>query len=103
MITDQFEDFPCITYEVVEGSFRTVPKKVEDMVVEIRIWIKARPENGSFGLLEDIHTRVNTLLNYYVERMNPIVYMRQDGEFFIPEQDRQLYSKVVRYRLWTYN
>lgn len=98
VLANQFENFPCIVYEEVDAPFRTVPKNVQDVLMQFRIYSKVDME-----AVEDIYTRLNFLLNYYTDVVNPIVYMRQSLATDSSESDRQLFGKTVRFMIWTHN
>ena len=98
MISEKFELFPCITYAIADSKFRTIPTKVQDIVIEFLIYSK----DGK-GSVEDIFTRLVYLLNYYQTVNTSIVYMKQIFEMDIPEKDRSLYVKVCRFNIWSKN
>ncbi len=102
-ISDKFEAFPCITYSVIAGEFRSVPKYARDITIEFHIYAKSYPNRNSKSTVEDIFARMNTVLNYYSDTTPLIRYLRQSLEMDVPETDRQLFGKVVRYTAWTYD
>lgn len=94
-ISDTFENFPCLVYEVITSMHRTVPFNIQDINLQFRIFTRADKT-----LIENIYTRLNNLLNYY-QNTNRLVYIKQVTEADQNETDRLLYQKVVRYQLWT--
>lgn len=94
-ISDKFESFPCITYEVVVGYYRTKPTNTQDITLQLRIFTRNDKQ-----LLENIYSRINNLLNYYQDT-NRLVYLKQTLESDQNETDRQLYTKVLRYQVWS--
>lgn len=102
-ITDQFERFPCIVYYERGSSFRTRPTSAEDTTIQLSIF--SREDTGNKALLENIATRVNELLNYYVQvSTDPrIVYSILENKFDQNETDRRLFSKILIYRLYIKN
>lgn len=100
-ISDQFEEFPCITYEVVDGTFRSKPANTQDMVIQLNVFCKDSATYQGKEKLENIFSRVNTLLNYYFDTDPTIVYVRQANEIDQNETDRLLFHKVLRYRIWS--
>lgn len=102
MISDTFELFPCITYKNVSGGMRIYPPNVEDLVFEFSIYCKNVPGGGQ-DKVEDIFTRLDNLLNYYGNQFNPVVYVLRTVDTDLNESDRQLFRKVVRYRIWAKN
>lgn len=97
---DNFEDFSngasCIVYRVEDGGFRTAPRNAKDIVFEHRIYSKV-----SMDRVEDIAERILELLNYISDNNNIIVYAKQIVETDMNEKDRQLFSKLVRYSIWS--
>lgn len=97
-ISDKFEAFPCITYEIIASSFRTVPIRVQDISMEFHIYSKVNKQQ-----VEDIYTELDNLLNYYRNTVQDITYIRQSYESDLNDTDRQLFHKVVRYQIWGRN
>lgn len=97
-IPNQFESLPCIVYSVIGAGFRSIPFGEEDITLQLNLLSKTSKQN-----IEDISTRVNTLLNYYNNDFNNIVYMKKVGEVDENETDRQLWQKALRYQIWTLN
>lgn len=102
-ITDQFEDFPCIVYYEVSSSFRTKPSNVEDSTFQFSIF--TQEESGNKALIENITTRINALLNYYVQESSEprIVYSILENKQDANEPDRRIFSKILTYRLYIRN
>jgi hypothetical protein len=100
-IADQFESFPCITYQVVGSSFRTVPLTAQDITLQFSIYADDNSEPKQ--KVEDIFTRLNALLNYYKDITKPIVYIRNSLAIDQNETDRRLFVKIVRYQIWALN
>lgn len=94
-IADKFENFPCLTYAVIDSSHRTVPHNIQDITLQFDIFVR-----NDRALIENIYTTVNNLLNYYQDT-NRLVYVKQILERDSNETDRQLYRKTIRYQLWT--
>lgn len=94
IIPDNFEDFPCLTYLIVESDSRTVPYNATDIILEFRV----------FGInktvCENIKERVREILQYRQNWNKNIVWIRYSGELDLPEEDRSLWSKVFRFRIW---
>lgn len=97
IIPDNFEDFPCLTYSIVDSNFRTTPKNTQDITIEFRVF------GSNKTVCEDIFERVNTLMNYLQDWNKSIIYVKQSAELDLPEEDRSLWSKVIRYSVWASN
>ena len=97
-IPNQFEAFPCLTYNVINAGFRSLPFGEEDITIQVNIISKTSKQN-----VEDIATRVNTLLNYYNNDFNNIVYMKKISEADDNDTTRLLFQKALRYQIWTLN
>jgi hypothetical protein len=100
-ISDKFENFPCVVYTDLGSVFRTVPRRAQDIPLQLSVSVKDNSEPKQ--KLEDIHTRINALLNYYKDTTKSIVYMREDLALDNNETDRRLFSKVIRYQIWALN
>jgi hypothetical protein len=98
------QKFPCITFEVVSESTRSVPRNVQDIILQLDIYVKS-PVNTLIGkqLVENIYTTVNGLLNYYQDTDPLIVYMVQSLAIDNNEIDRQMWRKTLRYQIWVKN
>ena len=59
-ISDTYEVFPVITYDIVDSSFRTSPHSAQDITVQFNIYSKSGRVQ-----VENIFSRLNELLNYY--------------------------------------
>lgn len=93
-IPKNFESFPCLTYQVFSGDSRTVPPNARDIILEFRVFGKNKT------VCEDVVARVYTLLQYRQNWDKNIVWIRYSGELDLPEEDRDLWSKVFRFRIW---
>lgn len=94
---DNFENFPCITYEIYDGEYNTVPSNTEQSQIQFNIYSKSKKN------IEDITLQVNALLNYYKQAQSGtrIIYLKRVLNTDINEPNRQLYGKVVRYEVWS--
>ena len=97
VIPDNFEDFPCMAYSVMGGTFRSYPHGTEDLTLEFHIYDKDKTH------CEDIFKRLNDIINYLQKYDKTIVYVKQSSEIDLPEADRKLWGKVIRYQVWTKN
>lgn len=96
VLNKQLEVFPCITYLEIDEGFNTVPRRTLNIVVNLSIYSKT-----SKGFVESVANRVNELLNYYKDTDDTIIYIKQvGGGADLPEPDRQLYRKLLRFRIW---
>ena len=102
IIPDNFEAFPAIAYSVVGGSFRTAPHGSEDMDLEFHIYADNTSNQGK-AQCENIFTRLNYLMNYLQDWSKTITYIKLGSEIDLPEKDRKLWGKVVRYQVWSNN
>ena len=94
IVPKNFEDFPCLTYMMLDSIGRTVPTGVEDMTLEFRVF------GANKTVCENIVERVKELLQYRQNWDKNIVWIRYSGELDLPEEDRDLWSKVFRFRVW---
>lgn len=97
-ITNDFENFPCIAYQVIDAQFRGVPRNTQDTTIQFDIYSKTSKQN-----VEDIYTRLNDLLNYYQDTDPLVVYIVQSMETDNNPTDRSLWHKVVRYQMVSKN
>ncbi len=95
--SNQFETFPCITYEEVVSETLNIPHNGEMTTVEFHIFARTSRVD-----LENIYTRLNNLLNYYYSTTN-IFWVRKIMGMNMAETDRQLFHKVTRYKIWGRN
>ena len=102
-ISDQFEAFPCIVYDVISGIYRSIPFGEQDIVLQFTIYTNSKTSSGAKQVIEDVYSRIVALVNYYNNDANNIVYMRQAGEADQNDTDRQLFAKMVRFQIWTLN
>jgi hypothetical protein len=93
-VPKNFESFPCIAYSIVESSTATVPNGARFIIIEFRVFGKTKT------LCENIAERIHILLNYRQTWNKNIVYIKHSGELDLPEEDRDLWSKVLRYQVW---
>lgn len=98
------QKFPCITYNVVEASFRYPPSTVQDITLEFNIFVSS-PSNVLVGkqLIENIYSTMNSLLNYYRDSDPLIVWIIQTLEVDNNETDRNMWRKTLRYQIVTKN
>jgi hypothetical protein len=101
-VTEQ--KFPCITYNVVDASFRFPPSTVQDITLQFDIFVSS-PNNVLVGkqLMENIYTTVNGLLNYYRDSDPLIVWIIQTLEVDNNETDRNMWRKTLRYQIVSKN
>ena len=102
-IPDQFESFPCVTYDVITGGFRSVPMFEQDITLQLSIYTNAKASSGAKQVIENIYSRIISLVNYYNNDSNNIVYMKLVTEADMNDTDRQMYMKALRFQLWTLN
>lgn len=95
VLNKQLERFPSITYLENDEGFNTVPKNTLNIVVDFNIYSKT-----SKAHVENIATRLNEVLNYYKDTDATIIYVKQVSGADLPEPDRQLYRKLVSFRVW---
>jgi len=97
IIPKNFESFPCLVYKIVDSISATVPNGSRIIVIELRVFAKDKT------ICENIFARINALLNYRQNWNKNIVYIRHSGELDLPEEDRDLWSKIIRYQIWAKN
>lgn len=97
-LSPQFESFPCITYEEINGPFRSVPRGAQDTTLQLDFYSKTSKQNT-----EDVYTKVNELLNYYTDSDQLIQYIKQVMVTDVNDTDRKLWHKVARYQIWIVN
>ena len=96
VIPDQFETFPCITYDEIMSPENTIPKNTVTQEYAINVFVKTTKSD-----LEAIATRVRTLLRYYAIT-NPVLYLVSGiNAFDNNSTDRQLFSKVIRFTVYS--
>lgn len=93
-IPANWENFPCLTYAIVDSYSATVPNNSRITVLELRVFAK------NTTICENVFDRIDALLQYKQDWSKNIVYIRQSGELDLPEEDRKLSSKVMRYQVW---
>lgn len=93
----EFEDYPCLTYEVIDENTNTTPKNTELVEMEFKAFSKGYSNRSK---CEAIIQSVFENLQYCKNIDNKIIYMKQVMRDDIPEQDRDLYSIMVRYQVW---
>lgn len=88
--------YPCITYSEIDGMENTVPHNTQQSTFQISIFTKTSKSN-----LESINARVKTLLKYYSSDSPKILWVRKSVEQDQNETDRQMFSKILRYIIWS--
>lgn len=94
IIPKNFESFPCLTYEVWDSDSVSVP------VGSGELWIEFRAFGANKTVCENITERVKELLQYRQNWNKNLVWIRYSGELDLPEEDRDLWSRIVRFRCW---
>jgi hypothetical protein len=95
-INPSFENFPCITYEVIGSFDNEAPRSTQEGLIQLHLYTKASKDN-----LEDISTRIKTLLQYYKIDTPRIYELNKQSEIDMNETDRLLWGKVLRYTIWS--
>lgn len=103
-ITVDKQKFPCVVYEVVDSGFRFPPSTVQDITLQLDIFVSS-PNNTMEGkqLTENIYTTINGLLNYYRDSDPLIVWIIQTLEVDNNETDRNMWRKTLRYQIVSKN
>lgn len=103
VLPDRFESYPCIIYEQISGGFNTVPRNTGSEFFDFKIFVKT--DTAPRALVEDIVTRVNDLLNYYVEVSSSerIIYSKQINNSDINDADTRIFGKVLRFEIFFRN
>lgn len=93
------DKMPAITLLNVSGGWRTCPKNMKDMTIQLDIWSRNNQTE-----VENIYERLSTILNYINGTTSSgTIYwwIREENQIDIPEQDdRSLWHKSVRYQVW---
>lgn len=94
---NKFEVFPAVTYREEDGSQNTVPKNTQSSLFELKSF-----SNISEDQVSQINERIKVLLNYYASD-TPIrfFWFKKEVEADIEFDDRLLFCKILRYRIWT--
>lgn len=96
-LPNQFESFPCITYEVTGSRENTTPASTQQTDYELHIYTKT-----SYDELSQIAERVKTILKYYHSASPRIFHIVKTNEVNQNEDDRQLFTKVIQFTVWSY-
>lgn len=90
------ENFPCIVYENVDGMEYTVPKNAQQSHFVLKIFSK-----NSYDELEQITVRAKTVMKYYASLTPRIFWTVKVLEMDNSDEDRLLFSKILRYTVWS--
>lgn len=93
---NQAESFPCIVYAVIGSNYRAAPAGAQDVNIQFDIFSTASKQ-----VTEDVFTRLVALLNYIDNKYSNIVYVIQTAEVDSNPNDRQLFIKTVRFKIFT--
>lgn len=96
-LPNQDESFPCITYENTGSRENTTPASTQQTDYDIHIYTKT-----SYDELSQITERVKTLLKYYHSASPRIFHIVKTNEVNQNEDDRQLFTKVIQFTVWSY-
>jgi hypothetical protein len=99
-IPDMIETFPCITYEVADDPQNVLPTNTQTLEITFHIFSKTNRAS-----VEDITTRVKQLLDSYKSYTgvaNSVNWVRRTAGFDTNETDRQLFGKVLVYRIYAH-
>lgn len=94
IIPKNYEAFPCLTYQVWDEDSQSIPIGSGELVIEYRAYGKDKT------VCENIIERVKELLQYRQNWDKNIVWSRYSGGLDLPEEDRNLWSRIMRVRVW---
>jgi hypothetical protein len=101
-ITPEETLFPLITFFTVSDVIRTVPLGARDGIYQVDVWSRLSQLET-----EQIAERIITIVNF--TKFNTgygtvkLRWNRGDGAVDIPEMDRRIWHKVLRFRTWSNN
>ena len=92
------EILPAITVQDVSESIRTVPLGKKDIIIQVDIWSITNQLE-----VDNIYERIQTLINFRQladDGTNQVYWMREDSMVDLPESERRIWHKAIRYRTW---